>query len=425
MAYRYYQNYIDHVAETPNEAYRNSFQALIDQQWDNTVTLYPNETNNPVQKEIELGTFEFENIEAHINHVIAEVSTGRKNGDDFRKLIFRSLTYSVSRGLYFNFDNNYWLTTFTDEYNSVVKSIIVRRCNNTMKYINPNTGELITIPCVLDYDSSSPSPQVTSDIITPNNHIVLIVQGNSKTIGLKVNQRFLFNQRPYKLTGYNNYLQNDYVNKDTPLLYYDLYLDEISPNDDLVNNIANRYEYNYSVDIIQQSFAQVQGFEGILNANAYFNSELVNLDIVWESDNANVVIDQNGHYILNGEVGSSSNIKCYLKDNPDIYDSLEIAIVETPPTPILYTIAMEPLVREVKQKETQEFSLYLYENEEKKSVDIEAIIDGVDNHYYKLSKLSSNTYSLSCLKPLSTPIVLKAIYGNIEKEFSIKLTSMF
>ena len=149
---------------------------------------------------------------------------------------------------------NYYIATYTDERHLLTKNVVVRRCNNWMKWRDKLTGEIRQYPCVLAYDDTSPQNQKVKDIITPNNGIVVIVQGNEYTADIYLNQRFIFNGRPFKIAGYNNYMQ-DYVGDTQPNIYYfDTYLDEISPYDDLVNGIADNLQpdTNIGSDIDEQ-----------------------------------------------------------------------------------------------------------------------------------------------------------------------------
>ena len=113
MSLMYYDIYMDELAMSPNDDYRSDMQAFINAQWDNATTMFS------VNEETEVGTFTFNPIEVHINHVINESTTGRKNGNDFRKLIFQELTHRSVRGRIYQFDNNYWITTYTDDYDSI------------------------------------------------------------------------------------------------------------------------------------------------------------------------------------------------------------------------------------------------------------------------------------------------------------------
>lgn len=217
----------------PYDYYKGLEQAIINAQWSNTTTLYT------VQEQTEIGSWTFNDIEVRLNHLIDRSTLSRKNGDDFRSINFKDLNHSIIRGLYYQFENNIWLTTFTDEIHMLAKNILLRRCNNNMKWKDLETGTVYSYPCVLAYDDTSPQNQKVKDIITPNNGIIVIVQGNPDTRNIKLNQRFIFNNRPFKIAGYNNYMY-DTVADDMPnILYFDTYLDEVSPYDDLVNGIAN------------------------------------------------------------------------------------------------------------------------------------------------------------------------------------------
>ena len=218
---------------TPYDYYKNLEQAMINAQWSNTTTLYT------IQEQSAINTWTFNDLQVRLNHLVAESTMSRKNGDDFRAINFQDLDHVIMKGLYYKFSENYWLTTFTDEIHLLTKNIVVRRCNNFMKWKDLTTGTVYSYPCVLAYDDTSPENQKVKDIITPNNGIVVIVQGNADTLNIKLNQRFIFNGRPFKIAGYNNYMQ-DWMSDDVPnLLYFDTYLDEISPYDDLINGIAN------------------------------------------------------------------------------------------------------------------------------------------------------------------------------------------
>jgi len=223
------------AVHTPYDYYKSQQQALINAYWDNTTTL------TTVQEQVDINTWEFSDLEVRLNHVIEEGSTSLKNGDDFRELIFKSLDHSVMRGLYYKFSDNYWITTFTDEAKRVTKDVIVRRCNNKLKW-RDKIGIQHEYPCVIDYELSGGKPRNTTDIVTPTNEITVIVQSNIDTKSIEVNQRFIFNNRPYKIGGYNNYLQNDIDDSYTTLLYFDMYVDEVSPYDNLTTGIANEVE---------------------------------------------------------------------------------------------------------------------------------------------------------------------------------------
>ena len=230
------------LPSSPNNYYREQMQALINSQWDNTTML------QTIDEEYPFASFKFREVEVRMIHAL-DKSTRQKQGDDFRELIFQDIDYTVNLGAYYKFSNAYWLAINLDELNRTTKNIIVRRCNNFLKWKDCD-GTIYEYPCVLEYDATAASPRVDNNIITPNNRVRVIVQANNDTLSLVVNKRFLFGGRPFKIIGYNNYMIDE-INGKQSILYIQTQLDEISPYDDFVNNIA--YNTNVENEIEQLS----------------------------------------------------------------------------------------------------------------------------------------------------------------------------
>jgi len=273
------------IPTSPHDYYKQQQQALINAFWNNTTTL------STVQEQIEIDSWAFDNIDIHLNHVVEEGSTGLKNGDDFRELVFQDLDHEVVRGLYYKFADNYWLSTYTDEAHRITKDVIVRRCNNKLKWRN-QSGTIYEYPCIIDYELSGGKPSNTDDIVTPTNSITVITQGNIDTRAIDVNQRFIFNNRAYKVGGYNNYLQNDINNDYTHILYFSMQLDEISPYDNLATQLANAIEPSdtvtptplviiYPAIVVTPLVNELKQSKSIIfTANAYQNSTTMLPDVV-------------------------------------------------------------------------------------------------------------------------------------------------
>lgn len=333
----------------PNEKYRELQQAYIDQEWDNTTSRYV------VKEQIDFGSSIYSNIEVWIDYVVGLGSRGTTNGDDFKRLIFQSIDHEIKRGLYYQFDDNYWITYFTDSYNSIVKDCGVRRCNNVMRIIDPENGSVFSIPCVVDYDMTSPSVQVSSYILTPNNHATIMVQGNADTLRLfKLNTRYIFGGRPFKLLAYQNTLIDESIAPTPTLLYLDLYLDEIHANDDITNQLADNGEYQYTVEIDSVDMELSNGATGVLTASISLNGEEVNREIVWSSNDSNIVtIDSQGNYQVVGTDGQSCAITATLQGNTSVTASIQIAVVGT--ESLQAKIVLDPIFSKIRQYETVDF----------------------------------------------------------------------
>lgn len=418
MALNWYTNYLNNIAVSAPQTYLNDMQATINAQWDNS-TQTTGDTNNLYATEQKaIGSKEYVSVDVSIDMQI-DLGTGQKISDDFKIFTHKLLTDVTMRGLMYQFEDNYWISTNVDEIASPVKNVGVRRCNQVAKWIDPNNGALIQWPCVIDYDVSSTQPKYDKDINTANGHITMIIQGNNDTLKLKKNQRFLFNGEAYKLTGYNNMLQNGIVSDETTLLYYDLYLDTIQPDDDLENNIANATQYNYTLTILQDVEEQISGFSGKLTGQISLNGQIVNREIIW-SANSNGVIDQNGNYTLVGESGAQA---IFTATFGDLIKNISINIVET--IQDKYDIVIEPLITELYQGESQTMTVYLYKNGIIQSDNVIATVSGADSTKCYTFVSSNHQFTLTNNLRSILPVNITFTSGATSETISINLISLF
>ena len=411
----YYKNYLTNLAQTPNENYRDLEQAIISSCFDNTTLLTTIEEDN--------FDFKFNPIDVWVGTVTDAITNTDKDVRDYRYIYFEDCTHDALRGKYYHFDKNYWLAYESSTTLEAMSNCKVRRCNNKLKWIDKETGKIIEYPCILDYSLSAPSMQVTKKINIPNSHVTVIIQGNKDTIKIKKNQRFIFNQIPFRFTAINNYMQSDYVDEKVPLLFLDCYLDSIQPDDDLENNIAGVGDYKYSIKILEESFEQIKGFKGKLNAVVTLNGQEIDRNIIWKSENENIIkIDNNGNYELIGNNNEVCAIFAQIEDG-DAQDSVVISIKEN--VTIQNDIVIDPIIQELGQYDTVLISAKLYKNGVEQEDKIACIANNVDSSCYYLVDNNDNTFTLGNNKPSQNPLILTFSCGDYEENISIKLGSMF
>ena len=425
MPFDFFQNGIDNnMLLSPNEAIRNMQQAAIDARWDVTTTKYA------VKEQDDFGTKTYHDIEVWIDYVVGMSSRGTTNGDDFRQLIFQDINHPVERGLYYRFDEAVWLTYFTDEYSSLVKDIGVRRCNNALRMVDPENGAIFSVPCVIDYDMTSPSPQISSHVITPNNHAVVMVQGNKDTIRLfKINTRFILGGRAFKLMAYQNALIDKELATYPTLLYLDLYLDELHAGDDIENQLADNGELNYEIKINAEDMELPTNTTGTLTASVTLNGNEVKRDVIWESTNPDIVtIDDDGNFRTGRQSGGSCQIIAYIKGNKQDFVSINISVIEQ--EGVKPKILFVPAFDKIRQYETIEFEVKVaYGDDIIDPMNSNIELSKSDSHYIELTK-NGNQYSLTGRKIANQPIVLNVSARNddpnfeVNTDFNIKVTSM-
>lgn len=427
MAFKFFENAKDSGAvPLPNQLYREQQQAFVDMQWDNTSAMFVIKEQNGI------GGEEYSDIEAWVDSIVADTTTGLKDSMDFNKLIFKDINHRVVRGLMYQFDNNYWIVNNYNPYSGLVQQCGVRRCNNRLRIVDPLNGKLHSIPCCVDYDMTSPSQQTSRYIITPNNHATVIVQGNELTYRLfKTNVRFMLSGRPFKMLAYQNAVERSDIDQIDTLLYLDLYLDELRDGDDIVNNIANNGRYDYTVVINSNDMNLTQGATGELSADVIFNDEEVDRPMVWDSSNPSVVkITENGEYEVVGEIDDNAELVVSLVGNPDIKASIVINIVSV--EDIEPKLTIDPLFSTIKQYASVMFNPQVDYNGNTYTVFdvVNVTLSNDDNKYVQIKDNEDGSFTLTGLKVSVSPIKLNIYIRSsepdfeISQEFEIRVTSM-
>lgn len=347
---------------------------------------------------------------------------------DFNKLIFKNINHKVKRGLMYQFDDCYWIVHSYSEYDGVVQDCGIRRCNNMLKIIDPENGSIFSIPCVVDYDMAASTVKVTKYILTPSNHAVVLVQGNSDTLRLfKTNSRFMLSGRPFKLYGYQNAVEYSLDNPRSTLLYLDLYLDEFRDGDDVENGIATNGEYDYSISINSEDLILENNSTGVLSASIILNGKEVERNIIWKSQDDRVIeINKNGEYKVHGEIGKTVNITATLCGNINVFDVISITIGEVGED---IKIVLNPDFNMIRQYSTLNFVVDVYYNGSLLTDGVE-ILCSTDSEVFTILK-NDDYYSLTSNGISTENQYIKIIAScenpsfNKEANIPIRAVSMF
>ena len=429
MSLPYFENALSGgYLQTPNDYFRDLQQAAIDNLFDCTSARYT------VQEQDAIGASTYHEIDVWLDYIVGTTSSGVKNGQDFTQLMFRDIEHPVFQGLYYIFDDNYHISYFYNRYDGLEKALAVRRCNNVMRIVDPENGSIFSIPCVIDYDMTSPTPQVSTYIVTPNNHATVMVQGNADTLRLfKLNTRYIFGGRPFKLLAYQNALIDESIAQYPTLLYLDLYLDELHDKDDIENGVADNGLYQYSIEIDSDSMELTTGTTGTLGASVTLNGEEVNREVIWNSNDSNIVtIDSQGNYQVVGTEGQSCTITATLQGNTSVTASIKIAVVSTE---LLQTkIVLDPSFNKIRQYETVDFTVKAsYGSQLYTPSDVVISLSEnsvvLSNQYLSIQNVQGN-YQITGLQIAPTP---QTLYVSVQNDtpaftamgqFQIEVTSM-
>lgn len=399
---KYYNNYVQNLAQNPHDTYMGLEQASINDQWDNTTQVIT------VFEQDKVGSEQFHSIEVRVDTAI-DMGTSYKQDDDFKLFAFRDLQHTVAKGLMYKYDNDFWITINTSELGTVTKDIHVRRCNNVMRWVDRTNGFINELPCAIEYVLESPKEQKDKDVKVANGHISVICQGNEVTRNIPKNTRFIFNKEAYRFLAYQKMLNEDTFDDSTAdLLYLDMYLDMIEPEDDVANNIANAGAYVYEIEVEQSMSEQVKGGTVQLFPNVTLNGKTVEREVVYEicecgCDHSYCTVDENGLVTITGEAGEQAQLIVSLKGNPQVNQLVVIDIVES--VSDNNELIVSPIYNKCRVKSSITFSVDLYTNGIKQDNVINYTATGVPSNYYTLVR-NGNTFTLSALKVSTTPLVL-------------------
>lgn len=419
------------LVKRPHDAYLSHLQALINERWENST-----QTIFSVYQQADIGSDEWIEQQISIDTAI-DIGTGFKKGDDFKVFSHKNISADMKLGIMFRTEEDYWICTNTNGYASPTNSCEVRRCNNVMKWVDPETGFVNQQWCAIDYELSSPRPSKDKDIIVADGHIFVLVQGNDLTRSIPKNQRFIFNGLAFKVSAYQTLLNKDDVTFHSNLLYIDMYADPLQPSDDVVNGIANATDYQYAIELQPDITEQIDGFTGQILSTVTCNGEVVDREIDW-TGNDFVTVNEDGSYTLNGTIPPSNDgeydggdnepaekiavITATLKGNPNVTASCSIKIVDE--TEDTVDIIIDPLFSEVRQSLPQSFSVYLYKNGVQQDDAVTCTTSGLTNKYFTLTQ-DGHDFVLTVKDISPTPLTLMFTVDEYSEAIDVLLKPLF
>ena len=419
----YYSNHLHNISKSPNQKWREEQQAFIDGAYENTTVL-----KTDVFEEGYPFDFKFiYNPQCWVGTVI-DVTTGMiKDSDDYRSLYFKDINHEVGRGRYFKWHDNYWIVyeTTTPELETI-STCNIRRCNNWLKWLT-NKGEVVQYPCVIEGELTSANSQVAKTITQANSHINVIVQGNKDTLSLIKNSRVMFNHSVYKFSAINNYMQTDYVDENTPLLFMDFYLDMEINSDNVKDNLADDLRQDYTVECNVNQITSKSNTSGKIIPKVYHkNQEVSNPRMEYFSSNTDIIeILEDGCYYLKEDGEAVVNVRILGNDKSMI--SIPVTVEEN--TIVSYNIVVNPIVQYIRQGLSVKLSAKIVDNLNNEINDIITLTpSGTDNHNnYSIIDKGDNSWVITNQLISKIPLTLtfsNATY-NVEYTINVQLKPMF
>lgn len=351
-------------------------------------------------------------------------ASASKNIDDIKVILFKepSIDY-FPIGAKIETMGSTWLCTNPSNLSSVHGTAIVQRCNaayNSYDYYGNIVTEPIVVEKALMASNDNNSPQ---NIVLMDGYFNVTCQLNDNTKWLGQNQRLILGSKAYHITGYTDFIQEftgDY--ESIHILKFTIRVEEPTIDDDLINHIANGYNYTFGAKVSgvpSLSVGQTTQLKAEFIKNGVAVPATEEYPLTWEwrsSDESIATVDANG----NVTAKTAGNVRIYidLQECSGTTAYLDLSIEEADASNNVAFIGnVQPSLT---QYRTAVLQAGYYENGVLSGETVEWSFNGAQESAYH-AVVDGNQVSITCLLPDSTPLHITASYGEYSAEADIVL----
>lgn len=411
-------NYMNKVAQTPDEYYRSLAQATITTQFDNTTQL------RKIQEEDFPFKGEYTEFDVWVNSVSDVTTSTNKVIGNYIDILFDDINHRQNyRGTKYIYDNETYLTYDKLNHLNVVPSTKAIKCNNFLSF-RTDLGKIIKEPVFIGWEITSTNSQISKEGTTENRRLVVLIQNNKNTESIKVNQRFILNhKRAFKVESIDDMQMENSTDVTLNTLY--IAWDSILPTDDLENNLADgNNDVGYSISIPQGNILQTQGYVGNLTSITRHGDVVVDdPNVTWISSDISIVeVDNQGRYEILGLVGQTALITCISGLDSRARYSVYVGIVQDLEED--KRIIVEPEIKSISKLRSETLRTYVQVDGVKQSDTVNCTANWIDDRYYTLIETNTNEYKLTCKEKSNKPLILTFTSGDTEKQISIRLEGL-
>lgn len=356
--------------------------------------------------------------------IAALSASASKNIDDIKVILFKepSIDY-FPIGAKIETMGSTWLCTNSSNLSSVHGTAIVQRCNaayNSYDYYGNIVAEPIVVEKALMASNDNNSPQ---NIVLMDGYFNVTCQLNDNTKWLGQNQRLILGSKAYHITGYTDFIQEftgDY--ESIHILKFTIRVEEPTIDDDLINHIANGYNYTFGAKVSgvpSLSVGQTTQLKAEFIKNGVAVPATEEYPLTWEwrsSDESIATVDANG----NVTAKTAGNVRIYIDlqecSGTMAYLDLSIEKADTSSN-VAFIGNVQPSLA---QYRTAVLQAGYYENGVLSGETVEWSFNGAQESAYH-AVVDGNQVSITCLLPDSTPLHITASYGEYSAEADIVL----
>lgn len=397
--------------KSPKNVYTELFEETLRDQFYNSSNWWT------IQEQTSIGSADYVDVDVRITHLI-NAETGLKLGDDWKTLLFSDINHPVELGKQYSFDDNIWLTTNTEIAKNLSATCTIRRCNNTLRWIDEHTGAYYEEPCAIEYMVKEPRDYFTqgSPFKTPGGFLHIEMQFNERTNKINENQRFLFGNPNHWTcytvigTGLNDFRNNKtYEHSSTKILSIDMIADFVNPElDDIVNGIADVHTNVYTVSLNKTSLQGAPASTVQLIPSVTYNGDSVVRPMTWVSSASPIA-----SVSTNGLVTFVSAGSCVITANVTGNSASAICAILVTGSPVLDNeIRISPDNNYILEGSQKTYSVFLYKNDalQGDSFVITCVGGTIPSANYTFTQTDGNHFSImNKIKDVSSSLVIHCV----------------
>ena len=313
---------------TDNETfYREYAQEWVDRYFDDTTLV------RTIEEEVYPFNQIYEEYEVHVDTISEFTTNTTKVEGDYLSLIYRDCSHQTYRGQKVLYEGKpYLIYQKTEPLSKISRSKIIK-CNNKVKFVDKETGAIITEPVFVGFELSATNNNTTKDATVDSRRLICMIQGNEYTSEFLEEQRFMLSKKKaFKITQIGDVNKDD-INEDYPSMIT-LYIEwsPVTPNDNKDLLIADYYNSQYTLTINSTDLSLAPSSIGQLSATVKLNDVVqTGIPLKWSTSDSNVItIDSLGNYQVVGINGSTALIACSIDGNDSVFDEIDVDIITIP-----------------------------------------------------------------------------------------------
>lgn len=413
MALEFYTAYLNNLSKTPKERYIDDLDAVTDRQFQNSSSW------DTIKEEDSIGAGTYSDLIVRLNKVI-DPRTGTKLGDAYRKIIYQDRV-SDKFGLYYQYDNRYWIASNPDLIGLPTSSTIILRCNDLLRWYD-ECGVYKEYPVYIDASDVGFGLNEDEHQVLTDGRIKGLVQFNDDTSKLLEGHEFLLG-RENKYAKYRVSFEDDFETNEVLKLKFSRY--QINSDvDNLELGIANYAKRpQFSLNILPTNTEisignTVQLEYSLLDKDGQKDDERT---ISWESSDEDIAtVDEYG--IVMGIANGSASITATMTCNNTVLDSVDFLITDTPSDNIEYILT--PSNESITRSDTIEFEAKKLNNGTEVIETFTFEIDSAttaSSDDYVFTTLTDTTFSIKNLNEGETVVILVTPDSDVGNAFTRSL----